>query len=69
MEWYLSLRGFLAYQSSLLGWVRLPIIGGFIESLCVARKGYLDEGYPVSQDMIQSESYPECEPFGDVRLL
>ena len=48
---------------------RLPIIDAFIESQCIAGKCYLEEGYSVPQERVRSESYPECEPSVDVRLL
>ena len=52
---------------SYLAWV--PIIGTFIKSQCVPGNDYLKEGYLVPQKRVRSESYPECEQSGDVRLL
>ena len=45
-------------------WDWVPIIGVFIESLCIAGKGYL-----VSKERVQSESYPKCESSMDVQLF
>ena len=50
-------------------WLGYPIIGTFIKSQCVPGNDYLKEGYLVPQKRVRSESYPECEQSGDVRLL
>ena len=66
LKWYLNLGSSLTYKTGLFGWARLPIISVFIESQCVAKEGYLKEGYPVLKERVRIESLLDCESSADI---